>query len=53
MTGMSLLQFGTLFEAFDPILHFVLLGGMILILLEVAVLLGDLLGTTEGRSHER
>jgi cobalt/nickel transport protein len=30
MTEMSLLQFGTLFEAIDPILHFMLLGVILL-----------------------
>ena len=53
MTEMSLLQFGSLIEAIDPILHFMLLGVILLVLLEAAVLLGDLLGTPDRRSDEQ
>ncbi len=45
MTQLNIVQYGFLIDAVDPFLHLVLLGGIFLILLEVAVLLGDLLGS--------
>jgi hypothetical protein len=47
MTQLSIAQYGYLVEALDPMLHFLLVGGILLVLLEGAVLLGDLLGTGE------
>ena len=45
MNQLSIAQYGQLIEAIDPFLHLLLLGGLLLILLEAAVLLGDLLGS--------
>lgn len=45
MTQLNIAQYGYLVDAVDPFLHLVLLGGILLILLEAAVLLGDLLGS--------
>ena len=45
MTQLSIAQYGQLIEAIDPLLHILLLGGILLVLLEGAVLLGDLLGS--------
>jgi len=45
MTQLNIVQYGLLIDAVDPFLHLLLLGGLLLILLEAAVLLGDLLGS--------
>jgi len=45
MNQLSIAQYGQLIEAIDPFLHFLLLGGILLVLFEGAVLLGDLLGS--------
>ena len=50
MTQLSIVQYGYLIDAVDPFLHLLLLGGLLLILLEAAVLLGDVLGSA-GRNR--
>jgi hypothetical protein len=45
MTQLNIVQYGYLIDAVDSLLHLVLLGGIFLILLEAAVLLGVLLGS--------
>jgi len=47
MTQLSIVQYGYLIDAVDPFLHLVLLSGILLVLLEAAVLLGDLLGSRD------
>jgi hypothetical protein len=45
MTQLSIAQYGYLIDAVGPFLHILLLGSILLILLEAAVLLGDVLGS--------
>ena len=47
MTQLSVTQVSLLMEAVDPFMHFVLLAGVLLVLFEVAILLGDLVGTRD------
>lgn len=47
MTPSSISQVAFLVEVIDPLMHLVLLGGVLLILMEVAVLLGDLAGSRD------
>lgn len=52
MSQLSIIQIAGLFEVADPVIHFVLLAGIILVLFEVATLLGELLGSRQdGRRH--
>ena len=45
MTQMSVNQIGLLMEAVDPFMHVGLLAGLLLVLFELVVLLGDLIGS--------
>lgn len=47
MTQLNIVHYRYLMDAVDPFLHLVLLGGILLVLLEVAVLLGDMLGSRD------
>ena len=47
MTQLNIVQYGYLIDAVDPFLHLVLLGGILLVVLEASVLLGDLLGSRD------
>jgi Sec-independent protein secretion pathway component TatC len=47
MTQLSIFQFANLFAAADPVMHFILLAGILFVLFEVALLLGDLIGSRE------
>ena len=44
MTQLSIAQYVYLVAAIDPFLHLLLLAGILLLLLEALVLLGDVLG---------
>ncbi len=44
MNEMVLVQFGPLVEALDPVLHLLVMIGMVLLLVEAIVLLGNLVG---------
>lgn len=48
---MALVQFGPLVEALDPVLHVLMLFGMMVLLIEAAVLLGSLIGV-DGHSRD-
>jgi hypothetical protein len=45
MTQLSVTQLAYLVDAVDPFLRVLLLGGILLVLLEAAILLGDVLGS--------
>jgi hypothetical protein len=51
MTQLSIFQYGYLVDAVSPFLHFLLIGGILLVLLEAAVLLGDVLGSSDARAR--
>jgi hypothetical protein len=51
MTQLSIFQYGYLVEAVAPFLHFLLIAGILLVLLEAAVLLGDVLGSSDPRAR--
>ncbi len=44
MNEMVLVQFGPLVEALDPVLHVLVMIGLVLLMVEAAVLLGNLVG---------
>mgnify|MGYP001822635233 CR=1 FL=1 len=50
MTQLSVMQYAYLIDAVDPFLHLLLLGGILLVLLEAAALLGDVLGSRNRNS---
>jgi len=50
MTQLSVMQLAHLVDAVDPFLHIMLLGGILLVLLEAAILLGDVLGSRNQNS---
>ena len=47
MTQLSVTQVSLLMGAVDPFMHFVLIAGLVLILFEVVILLGDLVGSRD------
>lgn len=47
MLQLSIAQFGYLADVADPLLHLLLLAGIILVIFEVAVFLGNLLGSRD------
>lgn len=51
MNEMTLIQFGPLIAAIDPVLHIVVMIGLVLLLVEAIVLLGNLVGLG-GPSHD-
>jgi hypothetical protein len=48
---LSIKQIAALMQVVDPFLHMALFAGVVLILFEVAVLLGDLVGSRDRDSH--
>lgn len=50
MTQLSLVHYGQLIETVDPFLHLIVISGVLLVLFEVAVLLG---GVMDPRDTER
>jgi hypothetical protein len=52
MNQLSVFHYAYLVDAVAPFLHLLLIGGIFLVLLETAVLLGDVLGSSDPRARK-